>query len=157
MDVPRADAAPGSGRIEEVYGEADRGAGRRPAVAGELGDRQAALFGQTCFGAGEGKSTYGTGGFLLLNTGPTAVPSTGGLMTTLAYRLGSTPPVYALEGSIAVAGALVRWVRDNLGLIASAGEIEALARTACPTMAASISFLPFRACSPRIGDRRRAA
>ncbi len=110
----------------EIYGEAD-GVLAGVAVAGALGDQQAALFGQTCFEPGEGKCTYGTGAFLLINTGETPVMSKNGLLTTLAYRIGSDPPVYALEGSIAVTGALVQWVRDNLGLIGSAGEIEALA------------------------------
>ncbi len=111
----------------EIYGEADGVLAGVP-VAGALGDQQAALFGQTCFSPGEGKCTYGTGAFLLVNTGETPVQSKNGLLTTLAYKIGSEPPVYALEGSIAVTGALVQWVRDNLGLIADASEIEALAR-----------------------------
>jgi glycerol kinase len=82
-----------------------------------------------CFAAGEAKNTYGTGCFMLLNTGASIVPSTHGLLTTVAYRLGDAPAVYALEGSVAIAGALVQWLRDNLGIISSAGEIEALART----------------------------
>jgi glycerol kinase len=94
-----------------------------------LGDQQAALVGQTCFAPGEAKNTYGTGCFLLMNTGETPYSSTYGLLTTLAYRFGTAKPVYALEGSIAVAGALVQWLRDNLGLITSSGEVEALART----------------------------
>jgi len=98
-------------------------------VASALGDQQAALFGQTCFSPGEGKCTYGTGNFLLVNTGERAVASSHGLLTTVGYRIGAAPAVYALEGSIAVTGALVQWLRDNLGLISSAGEIEALART----------------------------
>jgi glycerol kinase len=98
-------------------------------VAGALGDQQAALFGQTCFAPGEGKCTYGTGNFLLVNTGERAVPSVSGLLTTVGYRIGKSPAVYALEGSIAVTGALVQWLRDNLGLISAAAEIEALART----------------------------
>jgi glycerol kinase len=98
-------------------------------VASALGDQQAALFGQACFEPGEGKCTYGTGAFLLLNTGETAVQSKNGLLTTVGYRIGANPAVYALEGSIAVAGSLVQWVRDNLGLIRSAPEIEALAKT----------------------------
>jgi glycerol kinase len=96
-------------------------------LAGALGDQQAALMGQTCFSMGEAKNTYGTGCFLLLNTGNTPVPSTQGLITTLAYQLDGSRPVYCLEGSIAVAGALVQWLRDNLGLISSAPEIEDLA------------------------------
>lgn len=96
-------------------------------IAGALGDQQAALFGQTCFSPGEGKCTYGTGAFLLMNTGTQAVASTQGLITTLGYKIGDAPAVYALEGSIAVAGSLVQWVRDNLGLIRASSEIEALA------------------------------
>ena len=98
-------------------------------LAGILGDQQAALVGQTCFNPGEAKNTYGTGCFLLMNTGEQAVPSTCGLLTTVAYRFGSQPARYALEGSIALTGALVQWVRDNLGLIQASPEIEALARS----------------------------
>jgi len=112
----------------EVFGEATGPAAGTP-IAGILGDQQAALFGQACYEAGEAKNTYGTGCFMLLNTGETLVPSTSGLLTTVGYRLGDQPPVYALEGSIAIAGALVQWLRDNLGLIESAPEIEALAGT----------------------------
>jgi glycerol kinase len=98
-------------------------------VCGALGDQQAALVGQACFDIGEAKNTYGTGCFLLLNTGNTPVPSTHGLLTTVGYQIKGDMPVYCLEGSIAIAGALVQWLRDNLGLIASAPEIEELART----------------------------
>ena len=98
-------------------------------VCGDLGDQQAALVGQTCYSAGEAKNTYGTGCFMLLNTGPTPVPSKSGLLTTLAYQLGDQPANYALEGSIAITGALVQWMRDNLGLIQTSAEIEELART----------------------------
>jgi glycerol kinase len=98
-------------------------------VCGALGDQQAALVGQTCFDTGEAKNTYGTGCFLLLNTGSCPVPSRHGLLTTLGYQLSGQKPVYALEGSIAITGALVQWLRDNLGLISSASEVEALART----------------------------
>jgi glycerol kinase len=125
MAVPRA-MLPKIRPSSEIYGEADGVLAGVP-VAGALGDQQAALFGQTCFSPGEGKCTYGTGAFMLVNTGETPVASKNGLLTTLAYKIGSEPPVYALEGSIAVTGALVQWVRDNLGLIASASEIEALA------------------------------
>jgi glycerol kinase len=97
-------------------------------VCGALGDQQAALVGQTCFEVGEAKNTYGTGCFMLLNTGPTPVPSTHGLLTTVGYQISGEKPVYCLEGSIAVAGALVQWLSDNLGLITSAPEVEALAR-----------------------------
>jgi glycerol kinase len=96
-------------------------------IAGMLGDQHAALMGQACFAPGEAKNTYGTGCFLLMNTGNTPVASTSGLVTTVAYQLGQQEPCYALEGSIAVTGALVQWLRDNLGLIKSSAEIEALA------------------------------
>ncbi|MEU6281022.1 glycerol kinase GlpK [Streptomyces sp. NPDC047028] len=98
-------------------------------VTAALGDQQAALFGQTCFSPGEAKCTYGTGSFLLLNTGTDVVRSRHGLLTTVAYKIGDRAPVYALEGSIAVTGSLVQWFRDRLGLICSAPEIETLART----------------------------
>ncbi len=96
-------------------------------VAGILGDQQAALFGQTCFDPGDAKNTYGTGCFMLLNTGVELVHSSNGLLTTVAYRIGSGPAAYALEGSIAIAGALVQWLRDNLGIISTSAEIESLA------------------------------
>lgn len=102
-------------------------------VAGILGDQQAALVGQTCFAAGEAKNTYGTGCFMLLNTGPQIIASQHGLITTVGYKLGSQPAVYALEGSIAIAGALVQWLRDNLGIIKSASEIETLANEVADT------------------------
>ena len=98
-------------------------------VCGALGDQQAALVGQTCFDMGEAKNTYGTGCFLLMNTGATPTVSRQGLLTTLGYQISDQAPVYCLEGSIAISGALVQWVRDNLGLISSAPEIEDLART----------------------------
>jgi glycerol kinase len=98
-------------------------------VCGDLGDQQAALVGQTCFGEGEAKNTYGTGCFMLLNTGEEIVHSKSGLITTVGYQIADASPVYALEGSIAIAGALVQWLRDNLGLIQSAPEVEALARS----------------------------
>jgi len=96
-------------------------------VSGDLGDQQAALFGQTCYSTGEAKNTYGTGCFMLLNTGKNPVPSKAGLLTTLAYKIGDQRAVYALEGSVAIAGALIQWLRDNLGLIQSSAEVEALA------------------------------
>ena len=111
-----------------VYGSA-KGALAGIPVAGDLGDQQAALFGQTCFSAGEAKNTYGTGCFMLLNTGTTPVPSKSGLLTTLGYKIGDEPAVYALEGSIAITGALVQWLRDNLGLISRSSDVEALAAT----------------------------
>ena len=114
----------------EIYGHArESGLLGGVPVSGILGDQQAATFGQACFEPGEAKNTYGTGNFLLLNTGTEPVPSEHGLLTTVAYRVGTADPVYALEGSIAVTGSLVQWLRDNLGLIRDASEIEALART----------------------------
>src|SRR5438105_1134522 len=113
----------------EIYGEATLGTIAGVPVAGILGDQQAALVGQACFRPGEVKNTYGTGCFLLMNTGERLVPSNFGLLTTLAYKLGSAPAHYALEGSVAIAGALVQWLRDNLGIIAKSPEVEALART----------------------------
>ncbi|QBS43372.1 glycerol kinase GlpK [Nocardia sp. CS682] len=98
-------------------------------IAAALGDQHAALFGQTCFARGETKCTYGTGGFLMMNTGRELVQSSHGLLTTIGYQIGDEQPVYALEGPIAVTGSLVQWVRDNIGLVASAPEIETLART----------------------------
>jgi glycerol kinase len=98
-------------------------------IAGSLGDQQAATFGQVCFEKGMAKNTYGTGNFMLLNTGEEAVASQNGLLTTICYQIGDRKPVYALEGSIAVTGSLVQWLRDNLGLIRSAPEVEELART----------------------------
>jgi glycerol kinase len=96
-------------------------------VCGDLGDQQAALYGQTCFNPGEAKNTYGTGCFMLLNTGHEIVASTSGLLTTVAYQVRGQKPVYALEGSIAITGALVQWLRDNLGLIEKSSDVEALA------------------------------
>lgn len=98
-------------------------------VCGDLGDQQAALFGQACFDVGDAKNTYGTGCFMLLNTGEEPIASTSGLLTTAAYKLGDARAVYALEGSVAIAGALVQWLRDNLGLIESAPEVEPLAKS----------------------------
>ncbi|HEY3009676.1 MAG TPA: glycerol kinase GlpK [Micromonosporaceae bacterium] len=110
-----------------VYGTADAYGG--VPVASALGDQQAALFGQACFTAGEAKCTYGTGSFLLLHTGATPTPSEHGLVTTVAYRIGDEPAAYALEGSIAVTGALVQWLRDGLGIIETADEVNTLAST----------------------------
>ena len=127
IGVPRA-MLPRIASSSEVYGTSGGVLAGVP-VASALGDQQAALFGQACFSPGEGKCTYGTGAFLLLNTGEKPVASAHGLLTTVGYRIGQAPAVYALEGSIAVAGSAVQWLRDNLGMIASADEIEALART----------------------------
>jgi glycerol kinase len=127
MGIPRA-TLPEIRPSSEVYARAS-GVLEGVAVASALGDQQAALFGQTCFSPGEGKCTYGTGSFLLVNTGTKAIESTNGLLTTLGYQIGTEQAVYALEGSIAVTGALVQWMRDNLKLISSAPDIETLALT----------------------------
>jgi glycerol kinase len=127
MGVPRA-MLPEIRPSSATYGEAGGQLEGVP-VAAALGDQQAALFGQTCFSPGEAKCTYGTGSFLVLNTGDRLVQSASGLLTTVACRIGEGPPIYALEGSIAVTGALVQWFRDNITLIGSAPEIETLART----------------------------
>jgi glycerol kinase len=112
----------------EIYGHAHSSSLLREVpISGILGDQQAATFGQAAFEAGESKNTYGTGNFLIVNTGETPVHSTNGLLTTLAYQLGDEAPRYALEGSIAVTGSLIQWLRDNLGLISEASEVEALA------------------------------
>jgi glycerol kinase len=114
----------------EVYGTVnEHSLLREVPIAGILGDQQAATFGQAAFDQGEAKNTYGTGNFLIFNTGTEIIHSENGLLTTLGYKLGDAEPHYALEGSIAVTGSLVQWLRDNLGLISSADEIEALART----------------------------
>jgi glycerol kinase len=128
IGVPRA-MLPEIRSSSEVYGECAIADLAGVPVAGDLGDQQAALFGQTCFAAGEAKNTYGTGNFLLLNTGTAPIQSGHGLITTVGYRIGDEPAVYALEGSIAIAGALVQWLRDNLGLIEQAKDVETLART----------------------------
>jgi len=114
----------------ELYGKITLPALTGTPIAGILGDQQAALVGQACFAPGEAKNTYGTGCFMLMNTGQAPVPSHHGLLTTVAYRFGKQPAHYALEGSVAITGALVQWLRDNLGLIKTSQEIEALARTA---------------------------
>jgi glycerol kinase len=127
LGVPRT-MLPEIRASSETYGEAKNGLAGIP-VAGDLGDQQAALFGQTCFSVGEAKNTYGTGNFLLLNTGNEAVQSKSGLLTTLAYKIGDQPATYCLEGAIAITGALVQWLRDNIGLIKESPEIEDLAKT----------------------------
>lgn len=113
----------------EFYGESRLASIAGVSVAGILGDQQAALVGQTCLKEGEAKNTYGTGCFLLMNTGARPVQSTAGLLTTVAYKLGSEPAHYALEGSVAITGALVQWIRDNLNLIEKSSDIESLAAT----------------------------
>ncbi len=111
----------------QIYGEVTTVPLRGAPIAGILGDQQAALVGQTCFVPGEAKNTYGTGSFLLMNTGSKIVPSQAGLLTTVAYQFGDEAPCYALEGSIAITGALVQWLRDNLNLIEKSADIEPLA------------------------------
>jgi glycerol kinase len=129
FDVPRA-MLPEIRSSSEVYGIVeDSSLLRQVPVAGILGDQQAATFGQAAFEAGESKNTYGTGNFVIVNTGRKIVHSSNGLLTTLGYRLGDQPAQYALEGSIAVTGSLVQWLRDNLGLIHQASDIEKLANS----------------------------
>ncbi|AZG78108.1 glycerol kinase GlpK [Methylocystis rosea] len=127
FDIPAA-CLPKICSSSEVYGECVGALAGVP-LAGALGDQQAALLGQACVNVGDAKNTYGTGCFLLMNVGETSRISTKGLLTTLAYQLGDAKPCYALEGSIAIAGALVQWLRDNLGIIKESREIEALARS----------------------------
>ena len=131
LDIPRV-MLPQIKSSSEIYGSV--GMGSCPSlqdvpVSGDLGDQHAALFGQTCFSAGEAKNTYGTGCFMLMNTGEDPVPSKAGLLTTLGYKIGDQKAIYALEGSIAITGALIQWLRDNLGLIRSSAEVEALANS----------------------------
>ncbi|MBI5963397.1 MAG: glycerol kinase GlpK [Chloroflexi bacterium] len=137
LDIPRA-MLPKIKSSSEIYGHVGAGSprpnwGERTSplhgipISGDLGDQQAALFGQTCYSAGEAKNTYGTGCFMLMNTGEKPVASKAGLLTTLGYKIGDQKAVYALEGSIAITGALIQWLRDNLGLIQSSAEVETLA------------------------------
>ena len=137
LDIPRG-MLPKIKSSSEIYGNVGAGSprpkqGERTSplrgipVSGDLGDQQAALFGQTCYSAGEAKNTYGTGCFMLMNTGEKPVASKAGLLTTLGYKIGNQKAVYALEGSIAITGALVQWLRDNLGLIQESAEVETLA------------------------------
>jgi glycerol kinase len=128
FDIPRA-ILPAIRSSSEIYGEATLGPVKGVPVAGILGDQQAALVGQTCFNPGEAKNTYGTGCFLLMNTGDEIVHSKHGLLTTAAFQWKGQHANYALEGSVAITGALVQWIRDNFGLIAASPDIEALART----------------------------
>src|SRR5450631_1397981 len=127
LKIPRA-VLPRIVASSEVYGAITTPALLGTSVAGILGDQQAALVGQACFRPGEAKNTYGTGCFLLMNTGEKPIASTAGLITTVAYQIAKEKACYALEGSIAVTGALVQWLRDNLGMIASSNEVEKLAR-----------------------------
>jgi len=133
LGIPRS-MLPQVHSSSEVYGLVGATRGSPSAlqgvpVAGDLGDQQAALFGQTCFNPGEAKNTYGTGCFMLMNMGELPVASTSGLLTTLGYKIGGRKAAYALEGSIAITGALVQWLRDNIGLIPNSADVEALART----------------------------
>ena len=134
LDIPRS-MMPEIRSSSEVYGHVEMGKIALDGVfegmpiAGDLGDQQAALFGQACYAPGEAKNTYGTGCFMLLNTGEEPVPSKNGLLTTLGYKIGDAPAVYCLEGSIAITGALVQWLRDNLGLIEKSSDVEELANT----------------------------
>jgi glycerol kinase len=128
FEIPRA-MLPEVRSSSEIYGDATLDEIKGVPIAGILGDQQAALVGQACFQPGEVKNTYGTGCFLLMNTGERAVPSKCGLLTTVAYKFGRQPAHYALEGSVAIAGALVQWLRDNLGLIQRSEDVESLART----------------------------
>jgi glycerol kinase len=130
IGVPRA-VLPDIRSSAEVYGHAGQFGGAP--VASALGDQQAALFGQTCFTVGEGKCTYGTGAFMLVNTGARPVPSRAGLVTTVGYKIGQAPAAFALEGSIAIAGSLVQWLRDNLRMIDRAADIEPLAASVADT------------------------
>jgi glycerol kinase len=139
MDIPRS-MLPTIKASSEVYGYAKNSGLDGIPVAGDLGDQQAALFGQTCYAPGEAKNTYGTGCFMLLNTGTEPVQSKNGLLTTLGYKIGDQPAVYALEGSIAITGALVQWLRDNLKMIEKSSDIEMLAETV--EDAGGIYFVP---------------
>jgi glycerol kinase len=126
LSIPKA-MLPTIQASSKVYAKAKGVLGGVP-LAGILGDQQAALVGQTCFNPGQGKNTYGTGCFLLMNTGKKQVQSKHGLLTTVAYQLGNEPVHYALEGSVAITGALVQWLRDNLGIIKNSPDIEKLAK-----------------------------
>jgi len=128
MGIPRA-MLPAVKASSEVYGYCQNSGLDGIPMAGDLGDQQAALFGQTCYDPGEAKNTYGTGCFMLLNTGTEPIQSKNGLLTTLAYKIGDQPAVYALEGSIAITGALVQWLRDNLKMIEKSTDIEMLAKS----------------------------
>ena len=113
----------------EIYGSCT-GVLEGVPVAGILGDQQAALFGQACFSPGEAKCTYGTGQFLMMNTGGSPMPSTNGLLTTVGYKIGNAPAVYAVEGAVAYCGSVIQWLRDNLRIIDDAKETEAIAERA---------------------------
>ncbi|MCK9246434.1 MAG: glycerol kinase GlpK [Anaerolineaceae bacterium] len=139
LGIPRA-MLPDIKASSQVYGYVKGGPLDGIPVAGDLGDQQAALFGQTCYSPGEAKNTYGTGCFMLLNTGTSPVQSKNGLLTTLGYKIGNEPAVYALEGSIAITGALVQWLRDNLKMIEKSSDIELLANSVADS--GGIYFVP---------------
>jgi len=144
LDIPPA-VLPKIKSSSEIYGTITARGGGSIAlqgipISGDLGDQHAALFGQTCFNPGEAKNTYGTGCFMLLNTGEKPVVSKSGLLTTLGYKIGDQKAVYSLEGSIAITGALIQWLRDNLGLIQSSAEVETLAKSVQDT--GGIYFVP---------------
>lgn len=127
LDIPNS-ILPEIRSSSELYGYAHIDGADIP-IAGDLGDQQAALFGQVCFSPGDAKNTYGTGCFMLMNTGDSPIHSRNGLLTTVGYKLGAGNPIFCLEGSIAIAGALVQWLRDNLGIIEKSNDIEPLARS----------------------------
>ena len=157
MGIPEA-MLPEIRASSDVYGEVRAGGALQGVqIAGDLGDQQAATFGQTCFSPGEAKNTYGTGNFLLLNTGTEAVASKNGLLTTVGYKIGDQDTIYCLEGSIAITGALVQWLRDNLKLIKAAPEVEELAAVRRGQRRPATSCRRSRACSRRTGSRTRAA
>ncbi len=139
MTIPHS-MLPAIKASSEVYGYAQNSGLDGIPVSGDLGDQQAALFGQTCYATGEAKNTYGTGCFMLLNTGTEPIQSKNGLLTTLGYKIGDQPAVYALEGSIAITGALVQWLRDNLKMIEKSSDIEMLAKSVDD--AGGIYFVP---------------
>jgi glycerol kinase len=154
MEIPRQ-VLPEIRSSSEVYGRAVGDLAGVP-VAGVLGDQQASLFGHTCFDHGDMKNTYGTGAFLLFTLGNEPLMSKHGLVTTVAWKLGDADPVYALEGSVAMAGALVQWLPDNLGIIDDAREVEA-SHVRSKAQQAWSSFLPSPVCSHRTGATTRAA
>jgi glycerol kinase len=127
LDIPNS-ILPEIRSSSELYGYAHIDGADIP-IAGDLGDQQAALFGQVCFSPGDAKNTYGTGCFMLMNTGDSPIHSRNGLLTTVGYKLGAGNPIFCLEGSIAIAGALVQWLRDNMGIIEKSNDIEPLARS----------------------------
>ena len=153
MGIPKSMLPEIRSSSEEYGAAAGTALGDRP-VAGILGDQQAALFGQTCFERGDAKNTYGTGSFLLVNTGD-EIAHTDKLLTSVGYKLGDGDATYVLEGSIAVTGALIQWLRDRLKIIDAAPDVEDLARSVDDN--GDVYFVPaFRACSRRTGATTRA-